>query len=58
MNNAVQYVETADGHRYILRVYNNGNNSDKVRFEHSILSQLANQELSFKVRPWPLKSVV
>jgi hypothetical protein len=27
----VQYVNTADGHRYILRIYNNGNKTEKVR---------------------------
>eukprot|EP00128_Syssomonas_multiformis_P004732 Colp12_sorted_trinity150504_noHs@22136 len=49
VNNIVQYVELEDGDRYILRVYNNGNNSDKVRFEHEVLRQLREQTLSFKV---------
>ncbi|KAG2486656.1 hypothetical protein HYH03_014712 [Edaphochlamys debaryana] len=49
VNNVVQYVETADGERYILRIYNNGNKSEKVEFEHAILAQLAKQELSFQV---------
>lgn len=30
VNNVVQYVETTDGKRYILRIYNNGNKSEKV----------------------------
>ena len=40
VNNVVQYVTTSDGQRYILRIYNNGNKSDKVRFEHEVLRQL------------------
>ncbi|KAG2434962.1 hypothetical protein HYH02_012158 [Chlamydomonas schloesseri] len=49
VNNVVQYVETPAGERYILRVYNNGNKSEKVRFEHEILRQLSTQQLSFQV---------
>ncbi|KXZ47215.1 hypothetical protein GPECTOR_37g221 [Gonium pectorale] len=49
VNNVVQYVEAANGERYILRIYNNGNKSEKVRFEHEILRQLAQQKLSFEV---------
>ncbi|GIL44285.1 hypothetical protein Vafri_1797 [Volvox africanus] len=49
VNNVVQYVETSNGERYILRIYNNGNKSEKVRFEHEILGQLAQQQLSFQV---------
>lgn len=30
VNNVVNYVETGDGHRYILRIYNNGNKTEKV----------------------------
>lgn len=30
VNNIVQYVNTADGQRYILRIYNNGNKTEKV----------------------------
>ena len=30
VNNIVQYVNTAQGDRYVLRVYNNGNKTDKV----------------------------
>lgn len=49
VNNVVNYVETNSGQRYILRIYNNGNKSDKVKFEHEILRQLQNQKLSFEV---------
>lgn len=31
VNNIVQYVNTADGHKYVLRIYNNGNKTEKVR---------------------------
>jgi hypothetical protein len=31
VNNIVQYVDTADGHRFVLRIYNNGNKTEKVR---------------------------
>ncbi len=32
----LQYVETKDGDRYVLRIYNNGNQSEKVIFEHEV----------------------
>jgi hypothetical protein len=32
VNNIVQYVNTADGHKYVLRIYNNGNKTEKVRW--------------------------
>lgn len=45
----MNYVDTADGKRYVLRIYNNGNNTDRVRREHEILQQLSRQKLSFQV---------
>lgn len=33
----MQYVDTPTGERYILRIYNNGGETDRVRFEHSVL---------------------
>lgn len=36
VNNVVQYVETKTGERYVLRIYNNGNQSEKVIFEHEV----------------------
>lgn len=48
-NNVVQYIDTANGERYLLRVYNNGNKSEKVVYEHEILRQLNQQKLSFQV---------
>lgn len=49
VNNVVQYVDTTEGKRYILRVYNNGNKTEKVACEHAILEQLKHQTLSFEV---------
>lgn len=49
VNNVVRYIETGDGKRFILRVYNNGNDSHRVRFEHAILQQLAEMNLSYLI---------
>lgn len=50
VNNIVAYVEDDRSHQtYILRVYNNGNDSHRVRFEHSILQQLNKMNLSFRI---------
>ena len=58
VNNFVHYLHIKDTKndkipyeikKYILRVYNNGNNSMKVLFEHEILTKLNNQSLSFQV---------
>jgi Ser/Thr protein kinase RdoA (MazF antagonist) len=54
VNNVCLYVDQDDQH-YILRIYNNGNNSAKVAFEHDILAQLqvmqqnAETKLSYEV---------
>jgi homoserine kinase type II len=56
VNNVVRYIDTEDGNKFILRVYNNGNNSYRVRFEHAILQQLADMKLSFKI-PTSLPSI-
>lgn len=49
VNNVVRYIEDNQGNRYILRVYNNGNDSKRVRFEHAILNQLKDTKLSFHI---------
>ncbi|RYH18503.1 hypothetical protein EON65_27155 [archaeon] len=49
VNNVVRYIETEDRNKYILRVYNNGNDSHRVKFEHAILQQLAAMNLSYKI---------
>ena len=49
VNNMVNYVETIEGEKYILRIYNNGKNSARVKFEHEVLRQLGEQKLSFEI---------
>ncbi len=39
VNNYVFYV-TTNGEKYVLRVYNNGGETERVRYEHSVLEQL------------------
>jgi homoserine kinase type II len=40
VNNANYYVTTASNDRYVMRVYNNGQNEPRVRYEHEVLRQL------------------
>lgn len=49
VNNIVQYVTLPSGERELLRIYNNGCDTQRVQFEHSILSQLNKIPLSFAV---------
>jgi homoserine kinase type II len=49
VNNLVRYVDTEDGEQYLIRVYNNGCNFNKVQFEHAVLSQLLKENLSFQI---------
>eukprot|EP01038_Epipyxis_sp_PR26KG_P005885 gene5885-8115_t len=56
VNNVVQYVDTSDKNRYILRIYNNGNNFERVVFEHAILDELRDVQLSFKI-PTTIRSL-
>lgn len=51
-------METGDGKRLVLRVYNNGSNTARVRWEHAVLGALAphRAELSFAV-PTPLPAL-
>lgn len=39
VNNYVQYVDT-NGERFVLRVYNNGGETERVVYEHSVLENL------------------
>ena len=57
VNNVVQYVETSDSKKYVLRVYNNGQNTPRVKFEHEVLGQLRKKSLSFKI-PTTIASIV
>ena len=56
VNNVVRRVACDDGSSYVLRVYNNGNNSAKVLFEHTILEQLSKMNLSIRI-PTALRSL-
>lgn len=50
VNNNVFYIHNGCGERIgVMRVYNNGNDSSKVRFEHEVIRQLLLQSLSFEV---------
>ncbi len=53
-NNIMQYLHDPIGEvSYILRIYNNGNDSERVRYEHEILSLLRQFKLSFRI-PTPI----
>lgn len=49
VNNVVQYVETSDGRNLILRIYNNGCNTEAVEYEHAILNAIDRSALPFQV---------
>jgi homoserine kinase type II len=50
VNNVVRYIESEeDESRYILRIYNNGNDSYRVRFEHAVLNSLKDMQLSARI---------
>jgi len=40
VNNYVLYVDTTEGERFVLRMYNNGGETERVRYEHSVLEQM------------------
>ena len=51
VNNIVQFVTLPNGEQELLRIYNNGCDEQRVKFEHEILKQLNKfeSELSFQV---------
>mmetsp|Transcript_15709 Transcript_15709/g.21623 ORF Transcript_15709/g.21623 Transcript_15709/m.21623 type:complete len:399 (+) Transcript_15709:82-1278(+) len=49
VNNICQFVTLPNGEKYLLRIYNNGLDTTRVAFEHSVLQQLEGVEMSFKV---------
>jgi Ser/Thr protein kinase RdoA (MazF antagonist) len=59
VNNIMDYITTASGKKYVLRIYNNGRDSVRVDFEDRVLSALIKNggELSFKV-PTAIPSVI
>lgn len=56
VNNIGMYVTFPDGRKYVMRIYNNSNNRERVQWEHEILRQLNAQKLSFHL-PKPLPSL-
>ena len=55
LNNISLVIESGEK-KYILRIYKNGFDSFRVQFEHEILNQLNQFDLSFKI-PVPLLSI-
>jgi homoserine kinase type II len=53
-NNTTRFVE-ADGHRWVLRIYETHKDSEKIRFEHEILLSLSGLSLPFQV-PVPVRA--
>jgi Ser/Thr protein kinase RdoA (MazF antagonist) len=55
----MDYITTADGNKYVLRIYNNGRDSVRVDFEDRVLSALlaSGGDLSFSV-PTAIPSVI
>jgi len=51
VNNLVQYCETSTGEKYVMRIYNNGGYTDRVKYEHAVLAALdpMRKGLSFEV---------
>lgn len=49
VNNIVKKVKVDDKDEYILRIYNNGDDSNKVTFEHLVLSALRKIPTSFQL---------
>eukprot|EP01041_Mallomonas_annulata_P005582 gene5582-11242_t len=49
VNNVVQFLETPKGEKFVLRIYNNGFNTDRVEYEHEVLNQVRKIPTSFKV---------
>lgn len=49
VNNVVFYVQQTGGIDHVLRIYNNGNDTSKVEYEHSVLLQLNRMNLSFSL---------
>lgn len=59
VNNIMDYVNTASGKKYVLRIYNNGRDSVRVDFEDRVLTALIEKggKLSFNI-PTAIPSVI
>ncbi len=56
-NNNLSYAVTTPRDRYILRIYQNTTEPDRIRYEHTLLIRLAQTGLSFSVpAPIPVRS--
>lgn len=53
MNNTTRIVAAGDGRKYVLRIYNNHQDSNIVRLEHEVLKELSARPLPFRI-PVPL----
>ena len=49
VNNSTYFLTRPSGERLVLRIYNNGNDRSRVRYEHAVLSALRAQPLPFCV---------
>ena len=49
VNNKTFYCDTPSRRRYVLRIYNNGNNLPRVIYEHALISLLKDVKFSFSV---------
>lgn len=58
VNNICDYTTMPNGEKYVLRIYNNGFDSERVKYEHAILNKLeaSNQDLSFEL-PTPMPAI-
>jgi Ser/Thr protein kinase RdoA (MazF antagonist) len=53
VNNKCSFLVTPEGKEYLLRIYNNGNNTPRVAYEHAVLKLLSKKQFSFQL-PVPL----
>jgi homoserine kinase type II len=49
VNNKTFYLDTPEGQTFVLRIYNNGNNLPRVKYEHAVVRGLQHLSFSFAV---------
>lgn len=49
VNNKCAHLTTSSGARYLLRIYNNGENHSRVAYEHAVLTALKDKKFDFAV---------